>query len=396
MNIKNEIVLLFVILLISIGQSVDVYLPSMPAMISALHTSATLIQLSITIGLIGYGLTALIYGPLADYFGRRIIALVGLAIFTFGSIFCLFAANIYLLLLGRLLQGMGFASACGVAAPATNDVYAGDELVKAYSYIGMAIAITPVVAPVLGGYLQHYINWHAPFAFLFLYGLVIFLLFWNFFPETKKVLYQGSIHPVQIAKSYLNIMTSRRYFGFILCLIFIFAGEISYVITAPFLLQTKLGVTPIANGWLILATVGGYLIGAFSSSRLCKIWSTQTLLLIGSLFAIFGAILMFALSIITTMSIVSIIAPMVLYMLGAGLIYPSAIGGCMSIFPESTGSVSALAAMFQQLCGGLIATMTTHLHLTTQLPLAGMLMTMATLTLASLYFGKILVFTNND
>jgi len=102
---------------------------------------------------------------MSDHFGRRIIALIGLGIFFFGSLLCVAATHIYLLLIGRALQGIGFASASGVAAPAICDVYTGQDLVRAFLYIGMTMAAMPVVAPLLGGYLQYYFNWRASFIF---------------------------------------------------------------------------------------------------------------------------------------------------------------------------------------------------------------------------------------
>jgi len=162
------IVLVFATLGVTIGQCIDIYLPSMPTMVTALHTTPAMIQLTLTIAFIAYGSVALVFGPLSDYFGRRVTALIGLGIFIAGSVFCVTAVNIYWLLFGRVLQGFGFASATGFSAPSISDTFAGEELIRAYSYTGMAMAITPIIAPVIGGYLQHYFNWRAPFMFLFL------------------------------------------------------------------------------------------------------------------------------------------------------------------------------------------------------------------------------------
>lgn len=376
----NWLVLLFAILMITIGQSVDIYVPSMPSMVIALNTNAALVQLSITIGLIGYGSVALIWGPLSDYFGRRIVALTGLGIFVAGGIFCMFAVNIYLLLIGRALQGIGFASACGVAAPAASDTHSGENLIKAFSYVGMAIAITPVVAPVLGGYLQHSFGWHAPFIFLFLYAVTIFCLFFKYFPETNKALKQSSIHPVQVIKTYFLMLGNLRYLGFLICLIFVFSGEIYYVINAPFLLQNKLGLTPVQNGWLVLVTVAGFLTGTFSSTKLCKRFSVMQLLLLGCAISFFGTAGMLMAALFWKMTVISIVVPMMFYMLGAGLIYPNAIGGCVSCFLDKTGAACSLAAAFNQGIGGLVATLATQVPVNTLLPLAGVLFGFALLT----------------
>jgi len=384
----NRLIILFAILMVSIGQCVDVYVPSMPSMVIALHTTTAMVQLSITIALIGYGLTALVWGPLSDYFGRRFVALRGLSIFVAGSVLCILAPNIYLLLIGRLLQGFGFASACGVAAPSVSDTHSGENLVKAFSYGGMAIAITPVVAPVLGGYLQHAYGWHAPFVFLFLYALIILGLFFKYYPETNKNIGQGSIHPLAILKTFWELLRDLRYIGFIVCLIFVFAGEIYYVINAPFLLQTKLGFTPVQNGWLVLVTVTGYLTGTFASTKLCKRFGIMQLLAAGCLIAIFGAGIMLVAGLLGLLNVFTLVVPMMFYMLGAGLIYPNAIGGCISCFQEKAGSASSLGAAFNQGIGGLVATLATHLQVNSLLPLASILFGFAVLIYAACLMTK--------
>jgi MFS transporter, DHA1 family, multidrug resistance protein len=381
MNKNSIIVLVFATLGVTIGQCIDIYVPSMPTMVTALHVTPTMIQFTITIAFIAYGAIALVFGPLSDYFGRRIIALVGLGVFIIGSIFCVFAINIYWLLFGRVLQGFGFASASGFSAPSISDTFVGAELIKVYSYMGIAMAITPIIAPVLGGYLQQYFNWHAPFVFLFLYSLLLFVLFYKYFPETNRRLKETSIHPLMIIKTYFEILVNAKYLRFIFCVILISSGEILYVITAPFLLQTKLGVTPIQNGWLILITVGGFIIGTFLSSRVCKIFSRTKLLFIGCGFCIAATIVMLSLTLVTAMSILTIIIPMMFYMIGAGIVYPSGYSGCMTCFPEKSGASSSLTFTLQQGVVGIIATIATKFRIDTQLTLAFFLLVLSLLGL---------------
>jgi Bcr/CflA subfamily drug resistance transporter len=385
---KNNLIVIFAILIITIGQSIDIYLPSMPAMVMALHTNAATIQFSITIGLIGYGSAALFYGPMSDHFGRRMIALIGLGIFACGSILCAVAPNIYLLLIGRALQGAGFASASGVAAPAICDVYTGQDLVKAFSLIGMTMAVMPVIAPVLGGYLQHYFNWRASFIFLLIYACAVFMLFFKWFPETNKSLKTSSIHPLHIIKNYISILCHSKYLGFIFCSVFIYTGEISYAITAPFLFQTKLGLSAVQNGWLMLITISGFLCGSYSSNILCKKFSVVELSVFGGIISISGALIMLLLALVLEMSVLTIVLPMMIYMYGIGLIYTNAGAGCMSCFPEKTGSVSSLGGMLSLGVGGIITSLIINLHITSELPLACVLLVLAVLSVSMLWLVK--------
>jgi MFS transporter, DHA1 family, multidrug resistance protein len=382
---RKNLILLFATLSVTIGQSVDIYLSSMPSMVAAFNTTTEVIQLTITIAFIAYGATALIYGPLSDYFGRRIIALVGLIIFIAGSIGAMCATNIYWLLLGRVLQGIGFASACGVSAPSISDTFSGSELTKAYSYTGMTMAITPIVAPLLGGYLQSYFNWHAPFVFLFLYSVLLFILFYKYFPETNQRRKQSSIHPLHIIKNYCEILSNAKYLKFVACAILVYSGEILYVITAPFLLQTQLGVTPIQNGWLILLTVSGFAAGTYLSSRLCSKLNRIQLLRIGCAACIVAASSMLLLAcfrpIAMAMAVATIIVPMTLYMIGTGILYPSGFSGGISCFPEKSGATSSLTFTMHQGVAGIIATFGAYLHIANQTSLAIALLTLALLSL---------------
>jgi MFS transporter, DHA1 family, 2-module integral membrane pump EmrD len=394
-NQKN-LVLVFAILLITTWQCIDIYLPSIPSMTAVLHTTPAMLQLTITIAMIAYGIAAPIYGPLSDYYGRRHIAIIGLAIFVAGSICCLCANNIYLLVVGRALQGFGFASACSVAAPAVGDVFSGSELIKAYSYIGMAMAIVPVAAPVIGGYLHDYFNWRAPFALLLIYSATMLCLFAKFFPETKKTLRQGNLHPAQIARSYLAILVKRRFIGFVVCFTLIVTGEISYVVTAPFLFQSKLGFTAIQNGWLIVITVAGLLAGSFTSNKACKRFSIMQLLCFGCSLTIIGALIMLSCALAGKINVATIALPMMLYMYGGGIIYPNAIGGFISCAPENSGTVTALAATFQMGATGLITTAGTYFFGTEYLPLAVTLLTLATLALPALYLARVQAVTASN
>lgn len=360
MKIKKEFILVFAILIITTGQSVDIYLPSMPDMVKGLQTTDAMIQLSITIALIGYGIGAPVYGPLSDYFGRRFVALTGIGFFTLGSIVCMLSVNIYMLLAGRIFQGIGYASSSGVAAPAVSDVFSGESLVKAYSHVGMALVITPIVAPILGGYLHHYFSWHAPFVLLFLYGITLFALFFRYFPETKHSLKQESIHPAEIARNYISMITNLKYVGFVSCCIFIFSGEIYYLITAPFLLQTKLNITPVQNGWLILVTVGGYLTGTMISKKACKKFSIGQLMTTGCVVSITGAVIMLTCALFAKMTVLTIVAPMSCFMLGAGIIFPNAIAGAMLCFSKKAGSASSLSGMLQVGVAGITTTLAVH------------------------------------
>jgi Bcr/CflA subfamily drug resistance transporter len=367
---SKKLILPLGILLITIGQCVDIYLPSLPAMVIALHTTPAAIQRSVVLAMIAFGIAVLVYGPLSDYYGRRKIAIIGIICFVIGSILCLLTPNIYGLWLGRIVQGLGFGSVAAVTPALLRDTYEGPQLIRAYSYVSMGLTITPIIAPVIGGYLQHYFGWRANFGFLAIYGLVVLLLIIKLLPETNKNLYQNRISILTISKDYWQALVHNRFFGFTAIYTLLFFGEIAYAIIAPFLLQNRLGWSPVANGWLILFTIGGYLIGAFLSSRLSHKASIKNLLLIGISAIGVGSFAMFITFFLFHISTFIIVAPMTLFMFGNGLITPNCIAQIMSIFPEKSGTSGALFSSIQMLVTGLFSFVISSLPVFNQLPLA--------------------------
>ncbi|MGD9108246.1 MAG: multidrug effflux MFS transporter [Gammaproteobacteria bacterium] len=378
---RDSLILFLVILVITIGQSVDVYLPSMPSMAVALNTSVQLIQLTITIAMIAFGIALFVYGPLSDYFGRRKVALFGIGFFVAGSVLCVFAINVTMLIIGRVIQGIGIACAGAIAPAALRDTFTGPKLAKAFSQVSMVLAITPVVAPILGGYLQYNFDWRAPFIFLFLYSFIIFLLYLFLFPETNKQLKQSVIHPKLVIKDYAFMFVNVKYLALVFCFVFVFAGEISYAIVAPFLYQSKLGLTSVANGWLIFLTVFGYLLGSFASLRLCAKLNALQLITIGAYFAFLGGAIMLVLAWLNLFSVVVILIPMIIFMFGAGLIYPNVIAAGMSCYSEKSGMAGSVMSALQIGGGGIIASVMSRIRINNQLPLAILLVGLSVLTI---------------
>lgn len=348
----GRLVVLVSILIISIGQSVDIYVPSMPHMVRVFGTSDALIQLSMAIALLSFGISVFVWGPISDHFGRKIPILWGIAIFVSGSLVCLFSPNIGTLLFGRAVQGFGIGCA-GVTASLSKDVLHGKELIKAYSHISIAMAIVPVVAPVLGGYFQEWIGWQASFAFLALYAACVFLFIYRMLPETNTKRGRGKFLLARAGASYINILKVPSNLRYLFYFTAIFAGEISYCVVLPFFAQNGLGFTPAQNGWLILVTAAGLALGGFFSAK----WSLlgwNKLLFAGLFLGAASALAMLALSLLGLRDIFSIVAPMMIYMVGAGLVYPNSIAALMSAHPEQSGVMSSLLSGAQMLGAGLI------------------------------------------
>ncbi|WP_165476854.1 MFS transporter [Legionella fairfieldensis] len=186
-NTKLFLFVQSILLLMLVQLGTDIYLPSVPAISEALNTNETMVKLSLTIMIMMLGCSQLIYGPLSDSIGRKQTILYGLLIFIIGSSLLVFSQSSCLLLIGRLIQGLGLGFGLSIASAIASDLYEGKKLNKSISIISAVYAVMPVIAPVIGGAIQTYIGWQANFSFLFIAGLLMFCMVNHFLSKRTRV-----------------------------------------------------------------------------------------------------------------------------------------------------------------------------------------------------------------
>ncbi len=163
------------------------YLPSLPAITHAFHADPSAVQSTVFLYVLGISISQWFYGPASDYYGRRCIALFGLCLFIGGAILALFSYKIIFLLIGRGIQGIGMGAVMTVSRAILRDVFKGKTYVKNASRLASVIAVSPVVFPVFGGYLQSWWGWKANFTFMLVFASMISVCWYYFFPESKTV-----------------------------------------------------------------------------------------------------------------------------------------------------------------------------------------------------------------
>lgn len=125
--------------------------------------------------------TVLIYGKLADLFGRKPILFIGLTLFLIGSILCGFAVSMEQLIIFRLIQGFGAGAVMPIATTIVGDIYTTEERAKVQGYLSSVWGISAVSGPVIGGLIVQYMNWkfvfwvNVPLGILAMLGILLFL-----------------------------------------------------------------------------------------------------------------------------------------------------------------------------------------------------------------------------
>ncbi len=186
-KLQFEFVALMASLMSIVALSIDALLPAIPQIGNAFGvTNPNDNQMLITMIFLGLGFGQLIFGPLSDSFGRKPIVYVGFLVFTIASIICVTTKSFEMMILGRILQGIGLSSPRTLSIAIVRDSYSGDYMAKILSIVVMVFILVPVIAPTLGQFLINFYNWESIFYVNLIYGLLVILWFWKRQPETLE------------------------------------------------------------------------------------------------------------------------------------------------------------------------------------------------------------------
>ncbi|MEF1262221.1 MFS transporter, partial [Vibrio harveyi] len=202
--------ILLACLIISVGQlSMGLVFPSLPWIAKDFDISLDQAQLLVSVYLLGFGPSQFIYGPVSDALGRKKVLLTGLLIAMLGLLMIIFFSNTFTgMVMGRFLQGLGTGCCAVLARTSTRDRFSGPELPVALSYIAMAASITPLVAPVIGGFINAHFGWTMVFISLLGYVSLAWIVILVRFKETIT---QTSPlpSPKKMLLQYRDLLTSR-------------------------------------------------------------------------------------------------------------------------------------------------------------------------------------------
>lgn len=370
-------------LITSLGlMATDIYAPAMPSVTHALQTSPNMVQLTVTMFLIAAGLSQLVYGPLSDHWGRRPLLIVGLSIYVIGAILCTFATNMFLLLLGRFIQGMGTGAVMALNRIIIRDAFNGPQLVKAMSYIGAFIALAPALAPALGGFIEIHWGWRWIFGFLVIYCLFLGLLAWFTLPETHRFRLNVSPSLGRILRNYGVIIGNSQFWANVWCSGLAFAAMITCATVNPFLLENGLGKTAGEYGFWAMVSAAGFMIGMLSNAHIVSRFGIERTLQIGNILIMLMALIFIITGYYKIMNVGVIILPTIGIQLGIALVFPNAFMGAITPFSDIAGTAGAFYGFIQVGISFMASIVVAMISEATQLPMGVLLLCTAFLGLA--------------
>ena len=350
---KTQPSMLTLVLLASISMlAMNSFLPSLPSMATHFGTTTAIMGLSVAIYLGSSAVLQILVGPLSDKIGRRPALLWSLGIFIFASFACVFAQDTAVFMTLRAIQA--FAACTMVLSRAivrdTNDTQTSASKI---AYIAMGMAITPMFAPALGGFLDNWFGWQANFWMLGGVGTLIWIL--TYFDQGETVPPSTEGFREQL-KEYPELLTSRRFWGYCLASAFSGGAYFAYLGGGPFVGSVVFNLSPEQLGIYFGTPAVGYFAGNFISGRYSVRFGIDAMILSGLNIILVGMTLSLILSYLGYASVNSFFGFMIFVGLGNGLCLPNATAGMLSVRPHLAGAASGLGGSISIAGGAALST----------------------------------------
>ena len=334
--------------------SLNMFLPSLASIAVDFRADYALVNLSIAGYLAVTAILQLIIGPLSDRYGRRPVMLGAIVIFVMASLGCVLARDIWTFLAFRMVQGVIIAGAA-LSPAMIRDTRSEREAASLLGYVTMAMAVAPMLAPMLGGALDQLFGWRSSFVFFVASGIAVFGLAWTDMGETNR---SPSETFTKQFRDYPALFGSRRFWGYALSMSFSVGAFYCFLSGAPLVAQSALAIEPVMLGFLLGTITAGFAFGSFLSGRYSARFGLTAMMLVGRVVACGGLLLGLALYWAGSVNLLSFFGTTIFVGLGNGLTVPSSNVGAMSVRPHLAGSAAGLAGAMTVGSGALLTSFT--------------------------------------
>jgi len=336
---------------------VDIHLPSMPHIMVFMHTDKHHIQQSVSLYLLGMGLSLLLYGPLSDQYGRKPIVIFGLSLAAISSFATILSHNIEPFLALRCLQGIGAGVCLGIGRTILADTLQGDRLAATASYFGLIVGASPLLAPVLGGYIQENFGWQTNFITLGLILSLVMMIYALFCPETNQHKNPQAFSLKGLYHNYRYLLTNPVFLGCTLLAGIAMSSIMAYATVSAFIFQIQFHMSPVTYGWITSFVAWGGIIGRlFNPLAIKRVGSAKTIVLGLLLVLMAGCWLVFFI-IIGKITVLIIMLAVFLTLVSQIMVSANSTSRAMSPFHDKRGSAGALYSGFQILTAFLCSTL---------------------------------------
>lgn len=389
MEKKNRVLVILILgLLSALGPfSIDLYLPGFPEMARDFGTDTGKIALSLSSYFIGVSIGQMIYGPLLDRFGRRIPLLIGLFIYVFASFYIVYIDTIDSLIATRFVQAIGGCAGMVASRALVRDIFEVSEIAKIFSLLMLVIAVSPIIAPTLGGFATAHWGWPSIFLILTGLGVLNILLIFFFLPAGAPPDKTMSLKPAAVSRKFWNVFKTPQFFTYTLTGSFAASGLYAYISGSPHVFMELYGVTEQQYGWIFGIVALGLVSASQINRGLLRYYSSRQIVRVTLICQVIIGSILLLLTLLNIIEMYSMIVLVFLFLSTQGFAFPNTSALSLAPFEKSAGTASALMGALQLGIGALTTALVSTLSNETPIPMVGIMFLCGTISLMILYFG---------
>jgi DHA1 family bicyclomycin/chloramphenicol resistance-like MFS transporter len=326
--------------------SIDMYLPSLPALARALQADAAAVQMTLAAFFVGMALGQTLYGPLADRFGRKRPLYAGIALYVLASVACALASDIRTLIAARFVQALGACSGMVIARAVVRDLFAAQDAARMFSVLMLVMGVAPILAPLAGGQLLLHFGWASIFWALGGFGLLCLAVSLLWLPETHRGV-RSALSIGGVLRAYGRLLADRGFLRYALSGALASAALFAYIAGSPFVFIDLYGLPAQHYGWLFGSNALGLIAASQINRRLLRERSAAHVLHAASAANLAFALLLVACAVSGVGSLMGIVVPLFGFVASLGFVFPNATALAMAPQGANAGTAAALLGILQ-------------------------------------------------
>ncbi|MAZ15843.1 MAG: Bcr/CflA family drug resistance efflux transporter [Ahrensia sp.] len=340
-------------ILVSVGPlSMALYTPAMPMLVEAFDTTHSVIKITLTAYFAGFALSQLAAGPFADALGRRRSTIIFIGVYILGSLAAVLAPTVEILIVARLVQGVGAAIGITVSRAIIRDLYTGERGARLFNLVAIAMASAPAFGPAIGGVTMRIAGWHAIFVLMvmfgfFIGGIAIFALRETIVPDVSR------LRPLNILRAYKALAANAEFLTASIVIASATGMFYAQATLLPFVMMDAVGLTPTEFGFSMLFQSGTFMFGSLTMRLLLRWWTPSRLVVPGLCLIVAGSIGLATAPHLLGASLLTVMLPVAVSAFGVAYILPYMLMAGMRPFPHIAGQAAALTG-FMQMGAGLL------------------------------------------
>ena len=371
--------------------SIDMYLPGFPAIARDLHTSISQVQLSLTAYLVGISVGQLLYGPLLDRYGRKRPLYAGLVVYLLASVGCAVSPSIETLIAMRLLQALGGCVGLVAAQALVRDLFPVSQIAQVFSLLILVIAVSPMIAPTVGGYATIAFGWHSVFIILAVITILMLVGIYFALPDGRQPDASLSLRPQAVLGSFYTVVKQPQFLIYTLVGGIATSAPFAYLAGSSDVFMNIYHASAQEYGWIFALMTVPLVVPTQLNRLFLKRYSSEQIILVTLIYQSIVGVVMVLGTWAGWFGAFGLIGMLFLFLAGQGVNGPNASALSLAPFTRHAGSAAALMGSFRMGFGALVSATVSILHNNTAIPMVGVMTGCVVGGLAVLVIGQRIV-----